>query len=142
TAKCSQVHVTPGVGPDFHPAQRNDSATCNFCHNPHQTSSGWSGNQKDFVHSIHGAEKRNVHFTWHEETPDAGYWETTYPAVLNRCTMCHLDGTFDFSLSATTDALPNMLPSTTGVGTYTAGPGLSPYVDAGVPYGAKFSFNV
>ena len=140
TSKCAGCHVTLGVGPDFHAGQRNDAATCNFCHNPNQTSSGWSGNQKDFVHSIHGAEKRNVNFTWHEQSADAGYWQTTYPAVLNRCTMCHLDGTFDFSLTATTDALPNMLPSTVGVGTYTAGPGLSPYVDAGAPYGSGFRF--
>jgi hypothetical protein len=140
TSKCAACHVSLGVGPDFHAGQRNDAASCNFCHNPNQTSNGWSGNQKDFVHAIHGAEKRGVHFTWHEESPDAGFWEVTYPAVLNRCTTCHLDGTFDFSLASTTDALPNMLPSTAGTGTYTAGPGISPYVDAGVNYGAGFRF--
>jgi len=151
TSRCAGCHVTLGVGPDFHAGQRNDAATCNFCHNPNQTSSAWSGNQKDFIHSIHGAEKRTVNFTWHERSPDAGYWQTTYPAVLNRCSMCHLDGTFDFSSDGGSGTfnyapsegivpLPDFLPSTGGVGTYTAGPGISPYVDAGVNYGNGFKF--
>ena len=141
TAKCDGCHVSLGVGPDFHAGQRNDAASCNFCHNPNQTSSAWSGNQKNFVHSIHGAEKRTVHFTWHEVSATQGYWETTYPAVLNRCTMCHLDGTFDFSTDAMTSALPNMLPAAVGVGTYAAGSVHSPYITEGVSYGSGFSFN-
>jgi OmcA/MtrC family decaheme c-type cytochrome len=140
-SKCSSCHVSLGVGPDFHAGQRNDSRSCNFCHNPNQTRSGWSGNQKDFVHSIHGAEKRGVNFNWHEVSPNEGYWQTTYPAVLNRCTTCHLDGTFDFSLTSTTDALPNMLFSTAGSGTY-SGTENSPYVKTdGTNYGAAFKFN-
>jgi len=137
--KCSACHVSLGVGPDFHAGQRNDAPTCNFCHNPNRTSSAWSANQKDFVHSIHGAEKRNVPFTWHSEN---NYSKTTYPAVLNRCEMCHLAGTFDFSSDATNAALPNMLYSTVGQGTYAAGSVHSPYVDEGVDYGSGFNFNV
>src|SRR5207248_597711 len=53
TEKCDACHVALGVGPDFHAGQRNDATSCNFCHRPNQTASGWSGNQKDFVHSIH-----------------------------------------------------------------------------------------
>jgi len=140
TAKCAACHVSLGVGPDFHAGQRNDAASCNFCHRPNLTSSGWSANQKDFVHAIHGAEKRTVHFTWHQRSPTDGFWNTTYPAVLNRCEMCHLPGTFDFSLPATQAALPNMLPSTVGVGTYAAGSVHSPYVQEGFNYGTAFTF--
>jgi OmcA/MtrC family decaheme c-type cytochrome len=139
--KCAACHVQLGVGPDFHAGQRNDAPTCSFCHKPNLTSSGWSANTKDFVHSIHGAEKRGVKFTWHEKSATQGYWQTTYPAVLNRCETCHLAGTYDFSTAAMTDALPNMLPSTVGQGTYAASPALSPYVTAGPNYGAGFSFN-
>jgi OmcA/MtrC family decaheme c-type cytochrome len=139
--KCDACHVTLGVGPDFHAGQRNDAASCNFCHNPNRTSNGWSANQKDFVHSIHGAEKRSVKFTWHEKSATEGYWLTTYPAVLNRCEMCHLAGTYDFSTAAMTAALPNMLPSTVGQGTYTANPANSKYITVGQDYGTGFSFN-
>jgi OmcA/MtrC family decaheme c-type cytochrome len=137
--KCNACHVALGVGPDFHAGQRNDATSCNFCHNPDRTSNGWSANQKDFVHSIHGAEKRAVKFTWHEKSATQGYWQTTYPAVLNRCEMCHLAGTYDFSTAAMTTALPNMLYSTVGQGTYAASPANSPYV-TGPPYGAGFDF--
>ena len=150
-SKCNGCHVQLGVGPDFHAGQRNDAGTCNFCHKPNQTSTGWSANMKDFVHALHGAEKRGVQFTWHEKSPTKGYWQTTYPAVLNRCEMCHLAGTYDFSLLPTTaapqtatTALPNMLSSTAGAGTYANGSVHSPYVsEAAVTptYGSVFSFN-
>ena len=142
TEKCAGCHVSLGVGPDFHAGQRNDATSCNFCHRPNLTSSGWSANQKDFVHSIHGAEKRTAQFNWHAKSATDGYWKTTYPAVLNRCEMCHLPGTYDFSSPATTAALPNMLPSTTAAGTITPGSLHSPYVTDGATYGSAFSFNV
>ncbi|MFL5432520.1 MAG: OmcA/MtrC family decaheme c-type cytochrome, partial [Myxococcales bacterium] len=41
TTKCTSCHESLGVGPDFHAGQRNDSATCNFCHNPNQNNKGW-----------------------------------------------------------------------------------------------------
>ncbi|MFL5439160.1 MAG: multiheme c-type cytochrome, partial [Myxococcales bacterium] len=128
-------------GPDFHAGQRNDSGTCNFCHNPNQNRSAWSGNEKDMVHSIHGAEKRGVRFTWHEASPTDGYWLTTYPAILNTCSMCHLEGTFDFSSADAQAALPNMLVSTTTTGTVPAQPSeFSPYAPAGT-YGTAFKFD-
>jgi OmcA/MtrC family decaheme c-type cytochrome len=138
-SKCSACHVSLGVGPDFHAGQRNDATSCNFCHNPNQSSSGWSGNQKNFVHSIHGAEKRGVQFNWHSTDT---YWLTTYPAVLNRCEMCHLPGTYDFSSDAAQAALPNMLSSTVGKGVYATGSVHSPYVaESPTDYGAAFSFS-
>jgi OmcA/MtrC family decaheme c-type cytochrome len=144
--KCNACHVSLGVGPDFHAGQRNDATSCTFCHNPNRTSNGWSANMKDFVHGIHGAEKRaswspGVKFTWHEKSPTQGYWQTTYPAVLNRCEMCHLAGTYDFSTAPMTAALPKMLPSTVGQGTYTASPANSPYVTVATNYGTGFTFN-
>ena len=144
--RCNACHVSLGVGPDFHAGQRNDATSCTFCHRPSQTSNGWSANMKDFVHSIHGAEKRaswspGVPFTWHEKSATQGYWQTTYPAVLNRCEMCHKPGTYDFSTTPMTAALPNMLYSTVGQGTYTASPANSPYVTVGTNYGSGFVFN-
>lgn len=117
-SKCNACHVSLGVGPDFHAGQRNDSPTCAWCHRPNQTSSGWSANAKDFIHSIHAAEKRLVPFNWHAESATEGFYNVTYPAILNRCEMCHLPGTYDFSLASTTSALPNMLASTVGQGRY------------------------
>jgi OmcA/MtrC family decaheme c-type cytochrome len=139
--KCGACHVALGVGPDFHAGQRNDAPTCSFCHRPNQTSSGWAANAKDFVHAIHGAEMRQVDFTWHEDSPTDGFWKTTYPGVLNKCEMCHLPGTYDFSSTDTTAAYPNMLMSTVGQGTYPAGSVHAPYVNEGQAYGAGFSYN-
>lgn len=148
-SRCDTCHVTLGVGPDFHAGQRNDSSSCNFCHRPNQTSSAWSANEKDFIHSIHGSEKRAVPFNWHAPSATAGYYQVTYPAILNRCEMCHLPGTFDYSLASTTSALPNMLPSTVGQGRYnrssTTNPtgwfSISPYVASNnaVDYGFGFA---
>jgi OmcA/MtrC family decaheme c-type cytochrome len=148
-SKCSSCHVTLGVGPDFHAGQRNDSSSCNFCHRPNQTSSAWSANQKDFIHAIHGSEKRTVPFNWHAKSATDGYYKVTYPAVLNKCEMCHLPGTYDFSTTAAQAALPNMLFSTVGQGRYNGNPAtnpsgffsLSPYVatDNQTDYGFGFS---
>jgi OmcA/MtrC family decaheme c-type cytochrome len=138
---CDSCHVSLGVGPDFHAGQRNDSPTCNWCHRPNQTSSAWSANQKDFIHSIHAADLRTVPFSWHEASPTDGFFNTTYPGVLNECEMCHLPGTYDFSSDATTSAYPNMLASTVGQGTYAAGSVHSPYVAEATNYGAGYSFN-
>jgi hypothetical protein len=139
--QCSACHVSLGVGPDFHAGQRNDAATCNWCHNPNQTSSAWSGNEKYFIHAIHGADERSTPFTWHEESATAGFWNTTYPGVLNDCEMCHLPGTYDFSASTTTSAYPNMLASSVGQGTYPTGSVHAPYLTEGTNYGAGFSYN-
>lgn len=125
-AKCASCHVTLGVGPDFHAGQRNDAATCAFCHRPNQSSSGWAANAKDFIHSIHGAEKRTVPFNWHAASPAEGFYDVTYPAILNRCETCHLPGTYDFSLTSTTSALPRMLMSTVGQGRYNASSATNP----------------
>ena len=140
-AKCSTCHVALGVGPDFHAGQRNDAPSCSWCHRPNQTSSGWAANAKDAIHSIHGAEKRMTKFTWHEESPDEGFWKTTYPGVLNKCEMCHLPGTYDFSSTATTTAYPNMLWSSVGQGTTVYTGVFAPYVNGTTVYGAGYAYN-
>jgi OmcA/MtrC family decaheme c-type cytochrome len=144
TARCNKCHDGLGVSPTFHAGQRNDAATCSFCHNVNRVNSGWAVNAKDFVHALHGAGKRGTDFTWHAEI---GGWEITYPGVLNNCEQCHLPGTYDFSASATKSALPNMLYSYAATGTYsttptapaTAAPYLSPYITPGTAYGLGFT---
>ena len=147
-AKCGSCHVTLGVSPTFHAGQRNDAPTCSFCHNPNRTSTGWSANVKDFVHSIHGSEKRSTPFTWQQQTPEEGFWAATYPAVLNKCETCHLPGTYDFSGTAAAAAVPNLLPSTVAQGRYNGSAAtnttfyrLSPYItkDNTTDYGYGFS---
>ena len=88
-------------------------------------------------------------FNWHAESATEGFWETTYPGVLNRCEMCHLPGTYDYSLTSTTSAYPNMIYSTVGQGRYNANTTtnptgafmISPYVtfDNSVDYGYGYA---
>lgn len=135
TARCNNCHVQLGVGPTFHAGQRNDAPTCSFCHNPNRTSSGWSANVKDFVHSIHAGRVRTVDFNWHAISPAENYGEVEFPSNLNNCQACHAPGTNDFTIASTNAALPNMLPSTVGQGRYDVRPAynssyfsVSPYV--------------
>src|SRR6185369_7030182 len=64
--------------------------------------------------------------------PD-GFKEVTYPGVLNKCETCHVSGSYDFSGSANSAALPNLLWTTDSAGnmsnpTGAASIGLSPWV--------------
>lgn len=144
TARCNKCHDGLGVKPTYHSGQRNDGPTCSFCHNANRVNSGWAVNSKDIIHAIHAGAKRTVPFTWHGEIKA---WEVTYPGVINTCTQCHLEGTYDFSATATKNAQPNMLVSTTATGTYdpnpkapaTIGPYLSPFITAGTPYGSGYT---
>jgi OmcA/MtrC family decaheme c-type cytochrome len=69
-----------------------------------------------------------------------GFFDVTYPGILNDCQTCHLPGTFDFSATPA-NALSTRLLRTVGTGTYTASVSLSPYVTPGTDYGIGFSFN-
>jgi OmcA/MtrC family decaheme c-type cytochrome len=95
-----------------------------------------------------------VDFTWHAACPDGttiadgscttanadSYAKVTYPGILNNCQQCHVAGTYDFSAAASSAALPRLLASTVGTGTYTAAISNSPYVKAdGTDYGTVFS---
>lgn len=117
-SRCNTCHAQLGVGPSFHAGQRNDAQTCTFCHTPNRTSSGWSANSKDFIHSIHGARVRTVAFNWHALSENENYGEVEFPSNTNNCQACHLPGTYDYTSQATVSALPRMLMSTAGQGFY------------------------
>jgi OmcA/MtrC family decaheme c-type cytochrome len=154
SATCIKCHEQLGANPSFHAGQRNDAATCSFCHNPNRTSSGWSASSSSFIHGIHGASRRSVDFTWHAACPPdtsiaagtcttanaVSYAKVTYPGILSNCQQCHLAGTYDFSAKASAAALPSLLMSTVGTGTYAAAIGTSPYVKIdGTDYGTGYS---
>jgi OmcA/MtrC family decaheme c-type cytochrome len=138
--KCNACHAALGAAPSFHVGQRNDAPTCSFCHNPNRTSSAWSANAKDFVHGIHAAAARTEPYTWHQLSPTEGFWQVTFPTAADNCEACHLPGTYDFRASTSAAAVPNLLSSTVGTGTYAAGSAHSPYVAEAVAYGSGFSF--
>jgi OmcA/MtrC family decaheme c-type cytochrome len=153
-AACTKCHEQLGANPSFHAGQRNDAPTCAFCHNPNRTSSGWSASSSTFVHAIHGAAKRSVDFTWHAACPSGttlaagtctvenadSYAKVTYPGILSNCQQCHLAGTYDFKAQASATALPNLLMTTVGTGTYAAAISNSPYVKSdGTDYGTSFA---
>lgn len=151
TARCNSCHVRLGVGPTFHAGQRNDAPSCSFCHTPNRTSSGWAANAKDIIHSIHAGRFRTTEFNWHATSPGENFSEVEFPSNINNCQACHAPGTYDFSASSTTAALPNMLASTAATGKYNKNPAtnptgwfsISPYViaDNVYDYGGGFSFN-
>ncbi len=148
TAKCNNCHGVLGLflTEGFHAGQRNDAPTCSFCHNPNTTSSAWSADASTFIHGIHAADKRTTPFGWHETDVDDGFFNVGYPGILKHCEQCHVAGGYDFSGSMYTanngsQGVSNMLYSTVGTGTYTAGAlGLSPYVTPGTNYGSGFAF--
>ena len=155
-ARCNKCHQELGTFTEdaFHAGQRNDGATCSWCHRPNQTSSGWSADSTSFVHAIHAGAKREKPFTWHATgtaAPFSSFADIKYPGVLSQCETCHAPGTYDLSAAASVSALPNRLYRTVATGKYngtaTATPlsifSLSPYVvkDNVTDYGAGFAFN-
>ncbi len=170
-ARCDSCHQQLGAFTQdaFHAGQRNDGTTCAWCHNPNQTSSGWSGDSTNFVHAIHAAAKRTAPFTWDATSTTNSFADVKYPGVLANCEQCHLPGTYDFSASASAAAVPNRLYRTVGTGIYNAVAGtttttysfsagacvagtsapqtalgvfeLSPYITPLVNYGFGYTFN-
>lgn len=108
-AKCNTCHEQLGIKPSFHGGARNDATACAFCHNPNRTSSGWSADSSTFIHAIHGASKRSTDFNWQSSLK---YWTVGYPGLLKNCEACHLTGTYDFSATPSSAAVPNLLPIT------------------------------
>jgi OmcA/MtrC family decaheme c-type cytochrome len=149
TAKCNACHAFLGVAPTFHVGQRNDAPTCSFCHNPNRASQGWSVNASTFVHAIHAASVRTAWFTWDAtstsgDEADEGFFNVTYPNLVNNCGACHTNGGYDFSASVYTAnngaIMANLLFSTTATGTYSSTDpnkfDFSPYVALDTNYGA------
>jgi len=105
TARCNACHGALGVAPTFHAGQRNDGATCSFCHTPNRTSNGWSAGSKYFIHAIHATRIRTTPFGWHQVKGEA--YDAEFPSPLNDCESCHAPKTYDFSLTVGT-ATPNL----------------------------------
>jgi OmcA/MtrC family decaheme c-type cytochrome len=147
TKLCNNCHGGLGVAPNFHAGQRNDGATCSFCHNDNKTSSGWNANSKYFIHAIHGARQRSVPYTWHASSATQGFQDVEFPGQLNQCTSCHLPGTYDMTATASSAAFPNWNVATVATGKFDGTSptafSLSPYVmkDNLTDYGAGFGFN-
>jgi len=75
-----------------------------------------------------------------KDNADPYYAKVTYPGKLNNCLQCHKPGTYDFSAAPSAAAVPNMLMTTVGTGTYAAPDiSVSPYVAVGVDYGTGYS---
>ncbi len=144
---CKDCHGVLGVSPNFHAGQRNDGATCAFCHDPNKTSSGWAASSKYYIHAIHGARNRTVNFTWNAESASDGFYNTEFPSPLNDCKVCHMPNTYDFTAPASLAAVPNMQVTAVGTGTYNPASAtaymFSPYVtaDGVTSYGSGFSFS-
>jgi OmcA/MtrC family decaheme c-type cytochrome len=152
--KCNSCHDQLGTKPNFHggatsfvaggaavgSGPRNEATACSICHTVNQTSSAWAANASTFIHALHGASKRTVPFTWHAPDPDDGYAFLLYPGLLNQCEQCHVPGSYDFSGTANAAAVPNMLFTTVGTGTYAASVSTSPYVLLGNNYGSGFGY--
>jgi OmcA/MtrC family decaheme c-type cytochrome len=150
---CLKCHGQLGSNPSFHAGQRNDGATCAFCHRPNQTSGGWSASSSTFIHGIHAASMRTVPFMWHAACPTGttvadgtctaanadSFADVTYPGQLNNCQQCHAAGTYDFSAAASAKALPNLLASTVATAVLTADVSTSPYVVPGTDYGLGYA---
>jgi OmcA/MtrC family decaheme c-type cytochrome len=144
--KCNKCHGQLGVSPSFHSGARNNGEGCSIggCHDANKATGhtgasnnyggGWSVASKNLIHAIHAAAKRDKPFTYEASaTHPAGLSEATYPGVLKNCETCHVAGSYDFSASANSAALPNLLWTSDAVGdmsnpTNVPSIGLSPWV--------------
>ena len=148
-AKCNNCHGQLGIAPSFHGGARNNGEGCALCHDANRATGhvgpnnsfggGWSVATKNMVHAIHASSKREKAFSYEATAanPD-GFKKVTYPGVLNNCEQCHVAGSYDFSASANSAAVPNLLWTTDAKGnmlndattnpTGIASIGLSPWV--------------
>jgi OmcA/MtrC family decaheme c-type cytochrome len=136
---------TGGGEPGFHAGQRNDGASCAFCHTNNLNTNGWAVGSKYFYHALHGDRKRTVQYTFAASSATAGYFNVKFPSPLSECETCHVPNSYDFTNATNMNQVANMLAQTVATGTMPAAPtlGLSPYVDqtGTVNYGNGFSFS-
>ena len=128
-AKCNACHGQLGVSPSFHSGRSNNGAGCALCHTPNnstghtgpaslaspdqQFGGAWSVSAKNLIHGTHGASKRENAYTYEATAANPlGLGEVKYPGVLNNCEQCHVPGSYDFSASANSAALPSLLWTT------------------------------
>ncbi|MGZ5268136.1 MAG: multiheme c-type cytochrome, partial [Caldimonas sp.] len=94
----------------------------------------------------HASAKRQNQYTWHAISATEGFWEVTYPGILNDCQTCHLPNTFDLSAtnsqaaSGQVDGIDKRPYRTVAAGNIAAGFTTSPFVTPG-SYGSAFSEN-
>ena len=109
-AKCNVCH-------DFlslHGTNRNQTEYCVVCHNPKTTDVGRRTDPKllpaegiDFsllIHRIHAGDQQIRDYTIYGfgNTPN-NYNDITFPAPLNSCTLCHVDGAWNVPVAAVLD---------------------------------------
>jgi OmcA/MtrC family decaheme c-type cytochrome len=122
-AKCNACHGQLGVEPSFHSGARNNGEGCAICHDANNATGhtgaannfggGWNVGIKNLVHSVHASAKRAQAFSYEATAANpGGFQEVTYPGVLNNCEQCHVAGSYDFSATANSAALPNLLWTT------------------------------
>ena len=126
--KCNKCHGQLGVSPSFHSGARNNGAGCALCHNPNRATGhvgaaygfggGWFVGIKNLVHSIHASAKREQVFNYLKDE-GSEFDKVTFPGILKNCETCHLSGTYDFSASSSSAALPNLLWATDTAGNMT-----------------------
>ena len=141
--RCQDCHQELGAFTQavFHGGQRNNGATCSWCHTPNRPRNGWSVDAAAFVHAIHAGEPRSVPYNYY----GVDWSKIKYPGVLARCEQCHVAGSYDFANTASANAaglgadqIDKRLVRTTATGTLVAGSvGLSPWAAPGIDYGAQ-----
>ena len=152
--RCNACHQELGTFTEeaFHGGQRNDGTTCSWCHTPNRASSGWTAEADNMTHAIHAGAKRTVPYTWHSVSATDNFSKIVYPGVLARCEQCHLPGTFDFTASASANAVglgsdqldKRQYREVASGSTLSATDiSISPYVKPLLPFdfGVRFSFN-
>lgn len=161
-AKCHNCHNALGVSPSFHSGQRNNGASCAFCHTPNRTSNGWAAGSSYYLHAIHGTAMRTVPYNWNAISEKEGFYEIRFPGRAQMCETCHNPGFYDFSATwyNVIDPITGRLnidtraPQTAAVGMYSSTNQLpdgganvpyrnSPYIktDGVTNYGAGWAFD-
>jgi len=110
--KCAACHNNL----ELHGGQRNgNTELCTMCHNPNntdrnrrpvdpaETSDGKTEVAIDFkrlIHSIHAAGKRETpYYVWGFGPREHDFSHVRYPAPLNKCTMCHIEDSYQLPLA-------------------------------------------
>lgn len=150
SAKCNSCHGALGVSPKFHAGQRNDAATCSFCHNANRSVAGWANTTSFAIHGLHSARQRSVALTTNVASRSRPYDEVAFPGTLVTCTSCHVAGSYDYSSAESQAALPNLPLVTAATGIFNSDPQVNSTYFTGSPmvvadgmtnYGAGFSYN-
>jgi len=133
---CLSCHENLGffTNSAFHSGTYNDPEACLSCHAPNatdHTGGVWSINLKEWIHGIHsgGLNSAGTALAGLPQTPRVNaytnlvaeeFWNIQYPALLNDCTQCHVEGSYDFAGASNVAQYPNLLWSLAASGTLVA----------------------